>query len=71
MTHLCKMQVEIYNQDFEVLWQDFGSTKKLTVFKDGKKIGSKEFSHLIDQGKGVVSYTIKSLILESGLFKSN
>lgn len=71
MTTPGRTQYELENETFEILWQDHGPTKKLTVFREGKKIGSKEFSHLTDQGQGVIAYAIKALLLESGLSQSS
>lgn len=61
------IKVEVESKTFEVLWQDLGSKQEVTVFRDGKKLGTKEFSHLTDQGEGVIQYAIKSILFETGL----
>lgn len=54
--------IEVDNETFEVLWQDQGQEQKLVVFRNGKAIGSKEFSHLTDRGQGVLTYAVRSVL---------
>lgn len=62
-----QLHVEIESQMFEVLVFDMGAVSKLVVCKNGKAIGSREFSHLTDKGQGVIQYAVKAIVRETGL----
>lgn len=54
--------VQVENTDFDVLLQDVGDKRVLTVFKDGTPIGSKAFGLLVDTERGAIEYMVKAIL---------
>lgn len=46
---------------YEGLWQDRGSEKRLTIFKDNRTLGHKIMAISNDEGQGVLEYAVRSL----------
>lgn len=62
-----RIPIMVDGNAYEIVWQDrvsdMGFSRKLTMLKDGKTIGSKEFHGAdTDTGYGVVQWAIRSFI---------
>lgn len=62
-----KIPIQVENKSYDVFWNDLGHKQMITVFQDGHILGSKEFTHLTDNGQGVIEYVVKSILRETGL----
>lgn len=60
-----KRKIKVKNQIYEYEWLDNGPIQNLSIYKFGKHIGTKEFSHLTDKSMNVVQYAVKSLVEKS------
>lgn len=58
------LKIDIGNQQYEVVWQDLGSGKRLIVLQGDRTVGFKDFGLLVDEGQGVVEHTIKAILNE-------
>lgn len=59
------IQTKVYDQEYDVMWEDVGSHQRLIVFKDGQKIGHKDLGILCDTGRGVIEYCIKKILKDN------
>jgi hypothetical protein len=54
--------VKVDGMEFELTWMDYGTFRRLTVFQNGKSMGRKDFPIATDTGRGVVEYTVRSIL---------
>jgi hypothetical protein len=48
----------VNGKEYDYMWQDFGSFKRLVVFKDGKRFGYRNLSISVDEGLSTINYFI-------------
>lgn len=65
MSRLQMVPITVNGTDFELTTEDLGSYFKVSVYKDGKYLGTRQIGHLVDTEIGTMRYIVKS-ILEGG-----
>lgn len=54
--------MKVDGTEFELVWTDLGSKVRLSVFKDRMNLGHKDFPLATDTGRGVIEYTVRSIL---------
>jgi hypothetical protein len=52
---------------YGTMWQDFGGYVRLVVCKNGKRIGERRVSAILDQGDEMVTYLIRRMVGNYGI----